>query len=147
MSKRQTKKFNKREVVVVDKSDYKKPQANQWQATEQQLQWLEAYMNPRSDTYANAYESAIQAGYSHHYARQIMSNSLALQWVQSAKSIMRSMNTAHLTSQLEEIINNPHEQTKDRLTAIKMLGTDQGMFVQKNITAHVGLEEALSSLE
>lgn len=140
-----TKPFNKREVKAAEGG--KEVQPNQWQANERQLRWLEAYMNPRSKTYANAYESALEAGFSHHYARQIMSNSLALQWVQSAKSIMRSMNTEHLRSQLEDIANNKHEQTKDRITAIKLLGTDQGMFVQKQITAHVGIEDALSALE
>lgn len=145
MSKR-SKPFNKREVVPNSKERHVQP--NQWQANEKQLAWLEYYMNPRhKDTYANAYESAIKAGYSHHYARQIMSNSLALQWVQSAKSIMRSMNTEHLRSQLEEIASDRHEQTKDRIAAIKLLGVDQGMFVQKQVTAHVGLEEALSALE
>lgn len=144
MSKR-SKPFNKREVVA---AEGKNIQPNQWQANERQLKWLNYYMNPREkETYANSYEAAIKAGFSHDYARQIMSNSLALQWVQSAKSIMRSMNTEHLRSQLEEIASNTHEQTKDRIAAIKLLGVDQGMFVQKTVTAHVGLEEALDALE
>ena len=144
MGKR-TKPFSKREVVAAGD---KKPQANQWQATEQQLAWLNYYMNPKeTETYANSYEAAIKAGYSPDYARQIMSNSLALQWVQSAKSIMRSMNTEHLRSQLESIAANTHEQTKDRIAAIKLLGMDQGMFVQKQITAHMGIEQALQELD
>lgn len=147
MSKNKRKKpFNQREVVSAGEGKHVQP--NQWQASEKQLNWLDYYMNPRNkDTYANAYESAIKAGYSHDYARQIMSNSLALQWVQSAKTIMRSMNTEHLRSQLEEIATNGHEQTKDRIAAIKLLGVDQGMFVQKQVTAHVGLEQALEALE
>lgn len=145
-TKKKSKPFSSREVKVAEGG--REVQPNQWQANERQLKWLEYYMNPRhKETYANPYEAAIKAGFSHHYARQIMSNSLALQWVQSAKSIMRSMNTEHLRSQLEEIATSKHEQTKDRIAAIKLLGTDQGMFVQKQITAHVGLEEALDSLE
>ena len=57
------------------------------------------------------------------------------------------MNTEHLRSQLEDIAISRHESTRDRIQAIKLLGTDQGMFVQKSITAHVGLEQALQDLE
>lgn len=140
------KKFSKREVAA--RKDGELAQGNQWQATEQQLNWLNYYMNPKEDeTYANPYQSAIKAGYSESYARNIMSPSTALQWVQAARNIMRTMSTEHIRGLLEDIATSRNEDTKDRLTAIKMLGTDQGMFVQKNITAHVGLEEALQELE
>lgn len=150
MSKKTVKKrgktFNKRDIAASDGG--KVATGNQWVATERQLAWLNYYMNPREkETYANSYQAAIKAGYSETYAREIMSNSLALQWVQSAKNIMRSMNTEHLRSQLEEIANNTDERASDRIAAIKLLGTDQGMFVQKQITAHVGLEQALEELE
>lgn len=123
-------------------------QGNQWQANEQQLNWLKYYMDPKEEeTYANPYQSAIKAGYSESYARQIMSPSLALQWVQSAKNIMRTMNTEHIRKVLEDIALGTYEKAADRIAAAKLLGTDQGMFVQKQITAHVGLEEALAGLE
>lgn len=123
-------------------------QANQWQATEQQMEWLRYYMDPNEEeTYGKSYHAAIKAGYSESYARQIMSPSLALQWVQSAKSVMRSMNTEHIRQILEDIALSKYEKASDRIAAAKLLGTDQGMFVQKQVTAHVGLEEALASLE
>ena len=147
MRTKKGKKFNKREVSAT-RADGTVANPNQWTASQKQLDWLRYYMDPKEEeTYANPYQAAIKAGYSESYARQIMSPSLALQWVQSAKSIMRSMNTEHLRSQLESIAANTHEQTKDRIAAIKLLGMDQGMFVQKQITAHMGIEEALSSLE
>ncbi len=147
MTKYKGKKFNKREVSA-NKPDGTPVQANQWQASPKQMDWLNYYMNPKEkDTYGNPYQAAITAGYSESYARQIMSPSLALQWVQSAKSIMRSMNTEHLRAALEEIALGKYEKASDRIAAIKLLGTDQGMFVQKQITAHVGLEEALAGLE
>lgn len=147
MGKKSGKKFNKRGVVANDASGVP-AQANQWQASPKQMDWLNYYMNPKEkETYANPYQAAIKAGYSESYARQIMSPSLALQWVQSAKSIMRSMNTEHIRSILEDIALNKYEKASDRIAAAKLLGTDQGMFVQKQITAHVGLEEALEALE
>ena len=140
------KTFGKRSVAAKDKN--KQVQANQWQATEQQLKWLEYYMDPKNtDTYGKPYHAAIKAGYSESYAKNMMSPSVALQWVQSAKNIMRSMNTEHIRNVLEEIALDRMEKASDRIAAAKLLGTDQGMFVQRTLNAHVGLEEALAELE
>lgn len=146
MGKKSGKKFNKREVIASDTD--KQVQPNQWQASSRQLDWLDYYMNPKhKDTYGNPYQAALSAGYSESYARNIMNPSLALQWVQQAKSIMRSMNTEHLRAVLEDIALNKYAKDSDRISAVKLLGTDQGMFVQKTINAHVGLEQALQDLE
>lgn len=127
-----------------------KPQGNQWTATQQQMDWLTYYMDPKeTETYGKPYHAAVKAGYSHHYAKNIMNPSTALQWVQAAQNVMRRMNTEHIKNALEEVALNEtgYEKTGDRLTALKMLGTDQGMFVQRSVTNHVGLEEALKELE
>jgi len=57
------------------------------------------------------------------------------------------MNVEHIRSVLEDIALSKYEKASDRIAAAKLLGTDQGMFVQKQITAHVGIEDALSQLE
>ena len=146
MGKKSGKKFNKREVIAGDTD--KQIQPNQWQASGRQLDWLDYYMNPKhKDTYGNPYQAALSAGYSESYARNIMNPSLALQWVQQAKTIMRSMNTEHLRQVLEDITVSKHEKTSDRIAAVKLLGIDQGMFVQKQMVAHVGLEQALEDLQ
>lgn len=147
MGKKKGKKFSKREVLVT-REDGTPVQPNQWTASKQQLDWLRYYMDPNEEeTYANSYQAAIKAGYSESYARNIMSNSLALQWVKSAKAIMRTMNVEHIRSILEDIALSKYEKASDRIAAAKLLGTDQGMFVQKQVTAHVGLEQALQELE
>lgn len=147
MSKKKGKKFNDREVLA-NREDGAPVQPNQWTASKQQLDWLRYYMDPNEqETYANSYQAAIKAGYSEGYARNIMSNSLALQWVKSAKAIMRTMNVEHIRSILEDIALSKYEKASDRIAAAKLLGTDQGMFVQKQVTAHVGLEQALQELE
>lgn len=147
MGKKKGKKFSKREVLTT-REDGTPVQPNQWTASKQQLDWLRYYMDPNEEeTYANSYQAAIKAGYSESYARNIMSNSLALQWVKSAKAIMRTMNVEHIRSILEDIALSKYEKASDRIAAAKLLGTDQGMFVQKQVTAHVGLEQALQELE
>ena len=136
------KPFGTRDIA--EKTD---AQANQWQATEKQQNWLTYYMDPREkETYANSYQAAIKAGYSVSYAKNIMSPSLAVQWVQQAKNIMR-LNPEHLKLALTRIITDEMSKDSDKIQAIKLLGTDQGMFVQKQLVAHIGIEEALNELD
>lgn len=39
------------------------------------------------------------------------------------------------------------EKASDRIQAIKLLGIDQGMFVQKQLVGHVNIEDALKDLK
>jgi hypothetical protein len=146
MSKKQGKKFGKRELVQ-EKKDSVPAQANQWQATKRQQDWLVYYMDPKEkETWGNPYQAAIKAGYSESYAKSIMSDSLALQWVRQAKDIVR-LNPEHLKTALIEIVGSRYEKASDRIAAIKLLGIDQGMFVQKQLVGHINIEEALNELE
>lgn len=119
---------------------------NQWQATQRQQDWLSYYMNPKSETWGNAYQSALRAGYSESYARVIMSDSVALEWVKQARNIMR-LNPEHLKVALAQIINDPYSKDSDKIAAIKLLGQDQGMFVQKQLVGVVPLEQMLNELD
>ena len=144
MSKKQGKNFGKRLTVQDSETGV---QANQWQATQQQQNWLIYYMDPKhKDTYGNSYQAAIKAGYSEAYASRIMSDSMAVQWVRQARNIMR-LNPEHLKSVLQEIINNKYEKTADRLAAIKLLGGEQGMFIQKTAVGVFNIEDALNELK
>lgn len=134
--------------VAPNSDDGVSAQGNQWQASTRQLDWLNYYMNPREvETYRKAYHSAIKAGYSETYAKQIMSPTLALQWVKSAKNIMATMNTEHIRSLLEDIAADRSEKTADRIAAAKLVGIDQGMFVQKQMVGITTMEEVLNGLE
>lgn len=144
MKSKEGKKPNVRPVAI-DKEEL--AQGNQWQATTRQQDWLNYYMNPREKaTWGNAYQSAIKAGYSETYARNIVSESTALEWVKQARNIMR-LNPEHLKVALAQIINDPISKDSDKIAAIKLLGTDQGMFVQRSLIGVVPLEQALNDLE
>lgn len=146
---RQVKKDGKKPNVrkIVEEPSEEVAQGNQWQATQRQQQWLNYYMNPREkETWGNAYQSAIKAGYSESYSRNILSDSTALEWVKQARNIMR-LNPEHLKVALAQIITDPMSKDSDKISAIKLLGTDQGMFVQKTLVGIVPLEQALNDLE
>lgn len=132
--------------VAEQPSDGKLAQGNQWQATKQQQDWLKYYMSPHErETWGNAYQSAIKAGYSESYARHIMSDSTAVEWVQQARNIMR-LNPEHLKLALATIIADPMSKDSDKIQAIKLLGQDQGLFVPKQLIGIVPLEQALNEL-
>lgn len=141
-------KFNARRVAG-NEEDGTLAQANQWQATERQLAWLKYYVDiNEKETVGNAYQAAIKAGFSDAHAKNISSKN-APEWVNAGKTVMRSMNVEHIRNYLEDVVVNANgfEQTKDRIAAAKLLGTDQGMFINKTIVAHTGLEQALEGLE
>ena len=50
----------------------KKFQANQYQPDPRQQLFLSHYLDPKSSTFSNAYQSAIKAGYEHEYAKTIL---------------------------------------------------------------------------
>lgn len=146
MSKKQGKKFGNRTLTQTESDS--PVQANQWQNSQKQQLWLKYYMDPsEKETWGNGYQAAIKAGYSESYARNIMSPSLALQWVQQAKQVMR-LNPEHLKLELARMIGDKYTKDSDKIAAIKLLGTDQGMFVQKQLVGVVtNIEQALNELE
>jgi hypothetical protein len=119
--------------------------ANQWTNSPQQNEFLRYYLDPeQEETWGNAYHAAIKAGYSESYASSIMN--VAPQWIQAAQNIVR-LQPEHLKQALANIANSKYEKASDRIQAIKLLGIDQGMFVQKQLVGHVNIEQALEELK
>lgn len=119
--------------------------ANQWTNSPQQNEFLRFYLDPeQTETWGNAYHAAIKAGYSESYASTIMS--VAPQWIQQANNIVR-LQPEHLKLALASIANSKYEKASDRIQAIKLLGIDQGMFVQKQLVGHINIEDALRELK
>ena len=50
--------------------------ANQYKADPRQSLFLAAYLDPKSETFSNAYRSALHAGYEDEYAKTILSQEL-----------------------------------------------------------------------
>lgn len=118
--------------------------ANQWTNSPQQNEFLRFYLDPeQSETWGNAYLAATKAGYSESYSSSIMS--IAPQWIQQANNIVK-LQPEHLKQALAAIANSKYEKASDRIQAIKLLGLDQGMFVQKQLIGHVNIEQALNDL-
>lgn len=124
----------------------KEEQGNQWQATERQVKFIDSYMDPRSETFGNSYQSAIKAGFSENYAMSILKPSVGLEWVKQAYNLMK-LEPDHLKMSLAKIITDNYSKDSDKIAAIKLLGQEQGMFVEKKLVGVVGIEQALNELE
>lgn len=120
-------------------------QPNQWQGTPQQEKWLFLYLDPKSPTFANPYASALEAGYSEYYARVIAAPSVNRLWIKEARNMM-SMMPEHIIQGIQKEAREA-SQPKDRLKAYELLAKFQGMMVDRQVVAHVNIEEALRDLK
>lgn len=143
MPKRTTKKDGKKFSLRTQGDN--SVTANQWTNSPKQNLFLKYYLDPEEhETWGNSYHAAIKAGYKESYASAIIS--LAPQWIQAANNIVK-LQPEHLKQALAQIANSKYEKASDRIQAIKLLGIDQGMFVQKQLVGHVNIEQALSELK
>lgn len=143
MTKRTVKKDGKK--FGLRKQGEKGVTANQWTNSPQQNEFLRYYLDPeQEETWGNAYLAATKAGYSESYASSIMS--IAPQWIRQANNIVK-LQPEHLKQALAAIANSKFEKASDRIQAIKLLGLDQGMFVQKQLVGHINIEDALRELK
>lgn len=111
-----------------------KTKANQWSNTPQQHKFMELWINPRSETFGNAYQSAVQAGYSPHYANQIASPAVHNEWIQAYKRKLL-LGEEHLKRLLSDLaINAPDSRSPDdtRVKAIETLARIEGLIDKGN---------------
>lgn len=119
---------------------------NQWTGTKQQEKLLELYLDPKSETFANPYTSALEAGYKDSYARIIACPSVGREWIQHARTLIR-FNPEHIVQSLQMEALDKNNKAADRIRALELIGKIQGVFVEKKIVAHVNIEEALRELK
>lgn len=106
---------------------------NQWTLTPRQIDFAQRYFTPGSETYANAYQSAIQAGYSPHTAINIVSDSTNNEWITDA----RRMLTIYKPEHIQQAYQREYEQAttvKDRLHALDSMSKVLGMHNSNNTT-------------
>lgn len=86
--------------------------------------------DPTLDTYGNAYQSAIQAGFSEASARTITGKVRNLQWIQDGIQLYASLEPEHiyLAMQTEALTA---KASRDRIKALELMGKFRGMFVDK----------------
>lgn len=89
--------------------------------------------DPTLDTYGNAYQSAIEAGFSDTSARTITGKTRNLQWIQDGIRLYASLEPEHiyLAMQKEALAS---KASRDRLKALELMAKIRGMFIDRNET-------------
>ena len=96
----------------------------------QKRDFINAWLDPTSPTYGNAYQSALASGYSESYARTITTDSRNAEWIQQAKGILKQFTPMHV------IQGFMHEATtakasRDRQNALTNIAKINGMFIER----------------
>ncbi len=133
MNKAKGLKPNKRKLGV--KKPGKKLTANQWQNTPQQHLFMDNWITPKSSTFGNAYQSAINAGYGSKYAMQITAPTVLNQWI-SEYTRKLDFGPEHIKQGLQQLaVRAQDSKSPDdtRLKAYEILAKITGMIDNKNV--------------
>lgn len=120
--------------------------SNQWQSNPKQQAFLENYFEPSSSSFGNIFQSAVRAGYKESYARTLTRRSNKNMWLSEYLS-KNTLLPEHITAGITSIALSPQARPSERLKAYELLAKLQGMLVDKSITAHVNLEQAINDLK
>jgi len=96
-----------------------------------QRAFIEAWLHPDSDTFGNAYQSALQAGFSESMARVITGNAKGLEWVAQAKSLYASLEPEHIYLAMQHEALNA-KASRDKLKALELMAKIRGMFIERS---------------
>lgn len=118
--------------------------ANQWQSNPRQDEFLKYYYDRNSETFANAYQSAIRAGYSESYARVLTANSVKNLWLKYNDKT--NLTEEHIEGLIQQIAVNGFKES-DQLRALELLAKLKGMLVERNATVNLNIESALQDLK
>lgn len=120
--------------------------ANQWAGTPEQEKFLVLYLDPKSQSFGNAYVSAMEAGFSESYARVVASPSVNRLWVQEARDLVK-LGPEHVVQALQELALDTDNRPSDRIRALELVGKASGMFAERHVNLNVNIEQALKELD
>lgn len=111
--------------------------ANQYEADPRQAEFLKNYLDPKSKTFSNAYQSALKAGYEEKYAQVILSKDL--DWLSDNVKTENLLNKA--LKNLEEFLeDNSDRRIKADMTkfVVSRRGKDRGWSERTELTGKDG---------
>lgn len=107
--------------------------------------FVEYYIDPKSKTFGNIYQSALLAHYSDSYARKLASSSVGNQWIAEYVK-KRVLQPDHIVAGITSIAINA-DRNADKLKAYELLAKLSGMLIDKSASVHLNIETALSELK
>lgn len=113
--------------------------ANQWQNTPQQTKFMEHWLDPESETFGNAYKSAMLAGYKPYYANQLASPAVNNKWIQAYTKRL-NLTDEHIKQGISKLAmkaNDSRSPDDTRLKAYEILAKITGMIDSKGTTVNI----------
>ena len=86
--------------------------------------------DPSLDTYGNAYQAAVEAGFSESSARVITGKTRNLDWIQDGKMLYASLEPEHIYMAMQTEALHA-KATRDKLKALELMAKIRGMFVDR----------------
>lgn len=130
---------HKSKALIKPNTDIIQPtkKKTRWRNTEQQRLFMKAWTSPDSNTFANAFQSALSVGYSESYSKNI--THLAPSW------LSEYMERTKLNDELIEAgitalaLDSPNSKSPDdtRLRAFELLAKLKGLVDNKNNSGNV----------
>ncbi len=120
--------------------------SNQWQTSPKQQLFLSKYFDPASNTYGNVYQSAMTAGYSESYARNLTRKEHKNMWIMEYLD-KQDFKPEHITAGITNIATSPLSRQSDKLKAYELLAKLNGMLVDRTLVGHVNIEQAIANLK
>lgn len=115
--------------------------ANQYEVDPRQALFLKAYLDPKSETFSNAYQSALSVGYSEEYAKTILS--------QDVDWLSENLNTEAMVRKAEKKLEKlmDSEDEKIQLDSSKFVAGRLGKakWSEKTLTEHSGRVEMVQT--
>lgn len=113
-----------KELVTTDEDI---PKKYVWRANRKQIDFMERWLSPHSETYSNVMKSAIAAGYSKSYAEKILTFNQV--WISEYMKRV-GMTKEHIKMGIQQLaLEAPDSRSPDdtRLKAFEILGKIEGM--------------------
>lgn len=95
-----------------------------------QRKFIEQWLNPKSSTFGNTYQSAIAAGFTDSTARVLTANSRNTPWIQEIKQLLTHMQPEHIYLAMQQIALDG-KSDRDKLRALELMGKHTGMFIER----------------
>lgn len=129
---------DRRQGVEPSKRKMATKQANQWTITPRQIKFVELWLTPGSETFGNAYQSAIKAGFSQDHAVRLTSDTVGAEWIAEAKKRLITLEPSHTIKALEHMALHSR-QDRDKIKALELVGKIQGLFIDRSIS-HIDVQ-------
>lgn len=97
----------------------------------QRLAFISNWLDPTSKTWGNAYQSAIEAGFSPHYARVITTDFKNIEWVQQAKNVLKQFTPMHIIQGFQHEAVQA-QASRDRQNALDKLAKINGLYIERS---------------